>query len=128
MVRQNIAYTWDHGNSRKGALPTAREFERLIEERRQRVTALLQTTPLAALGTTDFWDAVILDMITHYFDAGVSTPYDIADNDMARRQAEHVIRNRFGTHPRDLLDVLDRDARGIVRYIEAAWEDAVWAT
>ena len=34
MVRQNIAYTWDHGQSRKGTLPTAGEFETLIEERR----------------------------------------------------------------------------------------------
>lgn len=127
MIRQNIAYTWDHGQSRQGTLPTAREFEKLIEERRQRVATLLQTMPLAALGTTDFWDAVILDMIDHYLSAGVSTPYDIADSEMVRRQAEHVIRTRFGTQPRDLLNALDRDARGIVRHIEQGWEDALWA-
>lgn len=127
MVIHNIAFIWNHGQSRMGTLPTARELETLIEERRQRVATLLQTTPLAALGTTDFWDAVILDMLEHYFSVGVSIPFDIADSEMVRRQAEHVIQNRFGTHPRDLLDNLDRDARAIVRYIEAAWDDALWA-
>lgn len=127
MARQNIAFIWDHGQSQKGRMPTAKEMEDLIDERRERVTALLRTTPLVSLSPTDFWDSVLLDMIDHYFSAGGSTPYKLADNDMVRRQAEYVIKTRFGTTPRDLLNALDRDARAIVRYVEQGWEDAVWA-
>lgn len=127
MIRQTLAFVWDHGQSRKGMLPTAKEMEDLIAERRERVTTLLQTMPLLSLSATDFWDSIILDMLSHYFDVGIGTPYDLADNDSMRRQAEHVIKTKFGTNPRALLDALDRDARGIVRYVEAAWEDALWA-
>lgn len=128
MIRQTLAFIWDHGQNSKGKLPAAKEMEDdLIAERRQRVTALLQTTPLVSLPAADFWDSIIIDMLDHYFSQGVATQYDLADNDGMRRQAEYVIKSRFGANPRDLLDAIDRDARGIVRYIEAAWDDAVWA-
>jgi hypothetical protein len=127
MIRKTIAFVWEDGMSRKGKMPTAHEMEVLVEERRDRIRILLQTTPVAALGTTDFWDMVLLDMVDHYFLEGVATPYEMSDREMVRRKVEHVIRNRFGANPTDLMQSIDRDARAIVRYIEAAWADELWA-
>lgn len=113
--------------SRKGKKPTAHDMEVLVEERRDRIRTLLQTTSVAALGTTDFWDMVLLVMIDHYFLEGVATPYEMSSREMVCRQVEHVIRTRFGTNPIPLMEAVDRDARAIVAYIEAGWADELWA-
>ena len=70
---------------------------------------------------------VLLDMVDHCFGDGVATPYEMSDREMFRRQVEHVIRQRFGANPTNLMQSVDRDARAIVRYIEAAWADELWA-
>lgn len=127
MIRKTIGFTWEDGMSRKGKMPTAHEMEVLVEERRDRIRTLLQTTSVAALGTTDFWDMCLLDMVDHYFADGVAVPYEMSDREMVRRQVKHVIRYRFGANPTDLMRCVDRDARAIVRYIEAAWADELWA-
>jgi hypothetical protein len=127
MFRKSIGLTWTECQSHRGLMPTAKEMEDLIEDRRQSIHALHKTTPLASFSVTDFWDSVLLDMINHYFSAGVATPHDFGDDDMARRQAEYVIRRRFGTSPHNVLQSLDHIAREIVNYIEQAWDDAMWA-
>lgn len=127
MIRPTIAFTWEHGQSRKGSMPTTKELENLVAERRERLHLLQQTTPLAGLATTDFWDAIVVDMIDHYLAQGVATPFEMSDREMDRRQIEHVIKTRFGTTPGGLLNALDKDARAIARYIEQGWEDALWA-
>jgi hypothetical protein len=127
MIRQTIAFIWEHGQSRKGAMPTAKEMEDLVAERRERLHLLQQTTPLAGLGTTDFWDAIVVEMIGHYLADGVAMRFEMSDREMDRRQIEHVIKSRFGTTPGGLLGALDKDARAIARYIEQGWEDALWA-
>jgi hypothetical protein len=127
MIRQTIAFTWEDGQSRKGVMPTAKEMEDLVAECRERLHLLLQTTPLVGLATTDFWDTIVVDMINHYLDQGVATPFEMSDREMDRRQIEHIIKTRFGTTPGGLLGALDRDARAIARYIEQGWEDALWA-
>jgi hypothetical protein len=70
---------------------------------------------------------LVLDMIDHYFLEGVSTPYEMSDREMVRRQVEFVIRQRFGVNPVAVMESVDRDARAIVRYIEAGWADELWA-
>jgi hypothetical protein len=54
MIRQTIAFVWEYGQSRKGKMPSAHDMEVLVEERRDRIRILLRTTPVAALGATDF--------------------------------------------------------------------------
>lgn len=127
MIRQTIAFTWEHSQSRKGVMPTAKEMDDLVADRRERLHVLQQTTPLAGLATVDFWDAIMVEMIDHYLAQGVATPFELADREMDRRQIEYVIKTRFATTPGGLIDALDRDARAIVRYIERGWEDALWA-
>jgi hypothetical protein len=127
MIKPTIAFTWEHGHSHRAVMPTAKEMEDLVAERRERLHLLQQTTPLAGLATTDFWDAILVEMIGHYLDQNVATPFEMSEREMDRRQIEHVIKTRFGTTPGGVLGTLDKDARAIARYIEQGWEDALWA-
>ena len=126
MSQKPIALVWGDGQSRRCHKPTAKEFEKLIDERRAYIEGLRLAKPLVSFKTTDLWDCILLEMVDYHFERGVETPYELAEHEMLRRQAEHTIRARFGINPRYLIESLDRDARDLVRFIEASWADELW--